>query len=82
VSLIATAQWMDGNSIDWVEFLPASHSHLMQCAIKLAPSISATKVKQVMFVYILEVLNGDGPMLSFFAPRCIHTPHNVKVQWP
>ena len=74
VSLIASAQQTDGSSIDWVKFLPTAHSHLVQCAIKLAPSVPAAKVKQVMFVYILEVLNGDGPALSFFAPCCAHMP--------
>jgi len=74
VSNVASAQRTDGSSIDWVEFPPAAHTHLMQCAIKLAPSVPAAKVKQVMFVYLLEVLNGDGPVSSFFAPHHACTP--------
>jgi len=75
VSLVATAQQTDGSSIDWVKFLPAAHTHLVWCAIKLAPSIPAAKVKQMMFVFLLEVLNGNGPAPSFFTSCCIHMPH-------
>jgi len=82
VSLIATAQWMDSDSINWVEFLPASHSHLVQYTIKLAPSIPTAKVKQVMFVYILKVLNGNGPAPSFFAPHCICVSHKRRTRQP
>jgi len=70
VSLVASAQRTNGSSIDWVEFLPTAHSHLVQCAIKLAPSVPATTVKWVMFVFILEVLNGDGPALEEWGSAC------------
>jgi len=73
VSNVASAQQTDGLSINWVEFPPAAHTHLVRCAIKLAPSIPTAKVKQVIFVYLLEVLNGDGPVSSFFAP------HHIRV---
>jgi len=53
-----------------------AHTHLVRCAIKLAPSVPAAKVKRVMFVYLLEVLNGDGPASSFFAP---HRPSSPRV---
>ena len=75
VSLVTTAQWTDGLSIDWVEFLPMVHTHLVWYAIKLAPSVPTAKVKQVMFAFLLKVLNGDGPALSFFAPYHIRASH-------
>ena len=82
VSLIASAQQTNGSSIDWVEFHPAVHSHLVRCAIKLAPSVPTAKVKQVMFIYLLEVLNGDGPELSFFAPRHVRAPRKRRTLKP
>src|SRR6266581_3656489 len=48
VSNVASAQRTDGLSINWVEFPPTAHTHLVRCAIKLAPSIAAAKVKQVI----------------------------------
>ena len=53
----------DGN-ISWVEFTPPYHSHLVKCAVALVPHPVLT-VKKVMFVYILELLNGKGN-LAFF----------------
>src|SRR5260221_6860553 len=78
VLFIASAQQTDSGPVDWVEFTPVGHSHLVRCALKLAPSIPIAKVKRVMFVFILEVLNGDGPATAFFAPRCHQVPH---AQW-
>src|SRR5260221_4634623 len=75
LSFIASAQRTDGGPIDWVEFTPAGHSHLVRCALKLTPSIPAAKVKRVMFVFILKVLNGDGPRAPFFAPPPHHVSH-------
>jgi len=82
VSNIASAQRTDGLSIDWVEFPPVAHTHLVRCAIMLAPSVPAAKVKWVMFVYLLEVLNGDGPKSSFFAPCCIRAPRKRRSHKP
>jgi len=82
VSNVASAQWTDGLSIDWVEFPPAAHTYLVRCAIKLAPSVPTAKVKWVMFVFILEVLNGDGPVSSFFAPRRTRTPRKRRTCKP
>ena len=53
----------DGN-ISWVEFTPPYYSHLVKCAVALVPHPVLT-VKKVMFVYILELLNGKGN-LAFF----------------
>jgi len=79
VSNVASAQQTDDSSIDWVEFPPTAHTHLVRCAIKLAPSVPAAKVKRVMFVYLFEVLNSDGPESSFFAPRRARTPHKRRT---
>jgi hypothetical protein len=71
LSFIATAQRTDGGLIDWVKFLPKGHTHLVQCAYKLVPPtplIPAAKVKQCMFAFILDVLNGACPSWDFFAP--------------
>jgi hypothetical protein len=48
----------------WVEFTPKFHTHLVKCAVALVPH-PLHKVKQVMFMYLLELLNGKGPQ-SFF----------------
>jgi hypothetical protein len=53
----------DGN-ISWVEFAPQYHSHLVKCAIALVPH-PVFMVKKVMFVYILELLNGKGNSAYF-----------------
>jgi len=82
VSNVASAQRTDNLSIDWVKFPPTAHTHLMQCAIKLAPSIPAAKVKQVMFVYLLEVLNNDSTMSSFFAPCHVCAPCKRRTHKP
>jgi len=82
VSNVASAQRTDGSSIDWVKFPPAAHTHLVRCAIKLAPSVPAAKVKRVMFVYLLEVLNGDGPVSSFFAPCRACMPCKRRTRKP
>jgi hypothetical protein len=53
----------DGNLI-WVEFTPQFHAHLVKCAIALVPQL-IQKVKKVMFGFILELLNGEGPQAFF-----------------
>ena len=82
VSNVTSAQRTDDSSIDWVKFPPVAHTHLVRCAIKLAPSIPTAKVKWVMFVFLLEVLNGDGPVSSFFAPRRVRAPCKRRTRKP
>jgi hypothetical protein len=53
----------DGKNF-WVEVTPHFHAHLVKCAVVLVPH-PLQKVKRVMFVYLLELLNGEGPQ-SFF----------------
>ena len=64
-SVISAQKAEDGN-ISWVEFTPQFHSHLVKCAVALVPCLCPVpKVKWVMFVFILELLNGDGHMAFF-----------------
>jgi predicted RNA-binding Zn-ribbon protein involved in translation (DUF1610 family) len=56
---VISAQKAENGNISWAEFSPPYHSHLVKCAIALVPH-PVPKVKKVMFVYILELLNGDG----------------------
>jgi hypothetical protein len=48
----------------WVKFAPQFHSHLVKCTVALVPH-PLLKVKKVMFIYILELLNGEGPQAFF-----------------
>jgi hypothetical protein len=48
----------------WVEFSPQFHAHLVKCAVALVPC-PLSKVKKVMFCYILELLNKEGPQAFF-----------------
>jgi hypothetical protein len=53
----------DGKSF-WVEFAPQFHAHLVKCAVALVPW-PISKVKKVMFCFILELLNEEGPQAFF-----------------
>jgi hypothetical protein len=53
----------DGKNF-WVEFAPQFHAHLVKCAVALVPH-PIQKVKKVMFVYFLELLNGQGHQAFF-----------------
>jgi hypothetical protein len=53
-----------GSTINWVEFTPQYHTHLVKCAIALVPQ-PIQKVKKVLFAYILELLNGES-LQAFF----------------
>jgi hypothetical protein len=48
----------------WVEFAPQFHAHLVKCAVALVPQ-PVQKVKKVLFMYILELLNEEGPQAFF-----------------
>jgi hypothetical protein len=55
-----SAQKTKDGKIFWVEFTPQFHAHLIKCTVVLVPC-PLHKVKKVMFGYILELLNGEGP---------------------
>ena len=59
-----SAQKDKDNSFSWVEFTSQFHSHLVKCAVALVPRL-IKKVKRVIFVYILELLNGEGHTTFF-----------------
>jgi hypothetical protein len=59
-----SAQKADNGKIFWVEFTPQFHAHLVKCAVALVPR-PILKVKKVMFVYILELLNEEGNQAFF-----------------
>jgi hypothetical protein len=58
------AQKAEDGKIFWVEFTPQFHAHLVKCAVALVPR-PLNKVKKVMFRYILELLNREGPQAFF-----------------
>ena len=56
--------------ISWVEFVPKGHTHLVYCTLKLVPptrALPVAKIKECMFLFLLEVLNGPGAAPGFFA---------------
>jgi 5-methylcytosine-specific restriction endonuclease McrA len=61
---VISAQKAEDGNISWVEFTPQYHSHLVKCAIALVPHPVLT-VKKVMFVFVLELLNGKGNIAFF-----------------
>jgi hypothetical protein len=58
------AQKAEDGKIFWVEFTPQFHAHLVKCAVALVPR-PLNKVKKVMFGYILELFNREGPQAFF-----------------
>jgi hypothetical protein len=59
-----SAQKAESRKIFWIEFAPHFHSHLVKCAAALVPH-PLMKVKKVMFVFILELLNQEGHQAFF-----------------
>ena len=63
---------MPTSPITWVEFMPQGHTHLVCSALKLvSPSktLPVAKIKEVMFQFVLEVLNESAPHADFFKAR-------------
>ena len=63
---------MPTSPITWVEFMPQGHMHLVRSALKLvSPSktLPVAKIKEVMFQFVLEVLNESAPCADFFKAR-------------
>ena len=59
-----SAQKAEDGTIFWVEYSPQFHAHLVKCTVALVPQPIA-KVKKLMFMYILELLNVEGPRAFF-----------------
>ena len=71
LSFVASAQRSESGRIEWVEFLPDGHVHLVCSAFKLVPptpSVPAAKIKRCMFAFIIEFLNRERLYADFFAP--------------
>ncbi|KAH9952273.1 hypothetical protein BGW80DRAFT_1470841 [Lactifluus volemus] len=64
VANVISAQKAEDGKNFWVEFAPQFHAHLVKCAVALVPR-PLNKVKKVMFGFILELLNGEGPQAFF-----------------
>ena len=73
ISFVASAQHkMPTSPITWVEFMPQGHTHLVRSALKLVSPTKAlpvAKIKEVMFAFVLEVLNESVPRANFFKAR-------------
>ena len=55
-----------------MEFMPQGHTHLVRSALKLvSPSktLPVAKIKEIMFQFLLEVLNESMPRTDFFNTR-------------
>jgi hypothetical protein len=61
---VFSAQKAEDRKIFWVEFTPQFHAHLVKCAVALVPH-PIQKVKRVMFVYLLELLNDERHQAFF-----------------
>ena len=71
LSFVTSAQRSESGRIEWVEFLPDGHVHLVRSAFKLvppSPSVPAAKIKRCMFAFIIEFLNRERLYADFFAP--------------
>jgi hypothetical protein len=58
------AQKAEDGKFFWVEFTPPFHTHLVKCTVVLVLQL-IEKVKKVMFMYILELLNWEGHQTFF-----------------
>ena len=62
IANVLSAQKDESRHIMWVDFLPAFHTHLVWWALAFLPPLCpVAKGKRCMFVFVLEVLDGDGP---------------------
>jgi hypothetical protein len=59
-----SAQKAKDGKFFWVEFTPQFHTHLVKYIVVLVPW-PIQKVKKVMFGFILELLNEEGPTTFF-----------------
>ena len=82
IANVLSAQKSETGQFVWVDFQPPFHTHLVQCTRALLPPICPmAKGKKVMFVFILEVLDGDRPQPGPFwevPKKCHCRPHMLK----
>src|SRR5579863_5323477 len=61
IANILSATKDNAGRLDWVDFQPPFHTHLVRKALTLLPLLCpVAKGKRVMFVFLLEVLNEDS----------------------
>src|SRR5487761_1399949 len=92
ISKVLSAQKDSLGNVTWVEFDPIFHTSLVRRALTLLPPLyPMAKGKQVMFVFLLEVLTGrEGAGLSesrphFFTPkkkRQVHKQPSKATETP
>ena len=72
-SNVVSAQRGPNGDIDWVEFAPPFHSHLIKCATALLPPqlCSMKRLKGILFAYVLEVLNSPDSTLAQFKRKTL-----------
>ena len=88
-----SAQKAEDGKISWVEFSSPYHAHLVKCAIVLMPHpvpgvkvtthpVPVAKVKWVMFVFVLELLNQEGHLAFFELQKGGRKANNAqKEKW-
>jgi hypothetical protein len=77
---ILSAQKSKTGQFVWVDFQPPFHTHLVQQARALLPPLyPMEKGKKVMFVFILEVLDGDRPQPGPFWEVLKKRHHHPRV---
>src|SRR6267154_4537481 len=59
--------------IDWIELKPEFHGSLVKCALRLVSRHTATSkptsVKEALFTFLVNLLNGRTPHTPFFATK-------------
>ena len=71
-NVISAQRSLSGN-LDWVEFTPPFHTHLIKCATALLPPqlCSMKQLKGILFAYVLEVLNSPASTLAQFKRKTL-----------
>jgi len=68
IANVLSAQKDAGGHFTWVDFQALFHTHLVKCMLMLLPPLCPiAKGKQVLFVFLLEILDREGPQ-PFFNP--------------
>ena len=86
VLVMASAQCAKPDSpITWVEFMPKGYTHLVHSALKLVPTtkhLPLTKIKEVIFTFILETFNSPSILPGFFNARKATKPRKRVCKHP
>ena len=81
VANVTSAQKAEDGKISWVEFPPPFHAHLVKCALALVPRpVPTAKVKRVMFVFVLELLNQEGHLAFFELQKAGRKANNAQKE--